>query len=94
MSLFHLLRLKIGPQKLQSVIVLYNLYKFHLELCIPRYINSPQVSCLGMNPGRSWNPNLEGSYIPEYSESEAEFWTQCTERFYLQPLKFLAPDPF
>ena len=34
------------------------------------HVNSPQVSCLGMNPGRGWNPNLEESYLLEYSESE------------------------
>ena len=38
------------------------------------------------------NPNLEGSYLPEYSESEAAFWTQCTSGFYLRPLQFLASD--
>ena len=50
------------------------------------------MSCLGMNTGRGWNPNLEGSYLPKYSESKAAFWTQCTSGFYLRPLQFLAPD--
>ena len=43
-------------------------WNIHLDLCSRRYNNSPQVSCLGMNPGRGWNPNLEESYLLEYSE--------------------------
>ena len=70
-----------------------NLPKFHLDLHSPRYSNSPQVSCLGMNPRRGWSPNLQGSYLKEYSESEAAFWIQCTSGFYLQPMQFLAPEP-
>ena len=62
---------------------LEHLQEFHLDLCSPSYNNSAQVSCLGMNSRRGWNPNLEGSYLPEYRESEAEFWTQCTSGFYL-----------
>ena len=52
--------------------------KFHLDLHIPRYRNFTQVSCLGMNQGRGWNPNLEESYLPEYSKSESEPFTQGT----------------
>ena len=37
-----------------------------------------------MNPGRGWNPNLEESYLLEYSESEDETWRQCTLGFYLK----------
>ena len=92
-SLFHLLVLNFGPQKLQSVIFLEHLQEFHLDLCSPSYSSSPQVSYLWMNSGRGWNPNLEGSYLQEYSESEAEFWTQCTSGFYLWPLQFSAPEP-
>ena len=36
---------------------------------------------------------MEGSYLPEYSEYEAEFWIQCTNGFYLRPLKVVAPEP-
>ena len=43
-----------------------------------------------MNPGRGWNPNLEESYLPEYSDSEAEIFTQCTTRISLWPVKILA----
>ena len=46
-----------------------------------------------MNPGRGWNPNLEESSLQEYSESEAENFTQYTSAIYLHPLKILAPDP-
>ena len=45
-----------------------------------------------MNSRRGWNPDLEGSYLPEYSEYEAEFWTQCKYGFYILPLKFSAPE--
>ena len=48
------------------------LTKFHLEIRSPRYRNFPSVSYLGMNPGRGWNPDLEESYLPEYSEYEAD----------------------
>ena len=54
----------------------------------------PQVSCLGMNSGGGWNPNFDGSYLPEYSEYEAEFWTQCKPGFHLQPLLVSAHEPF
>ena len=72
MSLFHHQSLKILPQKVQSVPYLEHLVKFHLDIFSPRYNNSPQVSCLGMNGGRGWNPDLEESYLPEYSEYEDE----------------------
>ena len=92
-SLFHLLGLKIGPQKLNSVSFLEHIHKFNLDLFIPRYSNSPQVSCLWMNSGRGWNSNLEGSYLPEYSESEVKVLIQCTSRFYRRPMQFSAPKP-
>ena len=77
MSLLHILGLKLRQQKLKSISFLEYLYKFHLDLCRPRYSNSPQVSYLGMKLGRGWNPNLEGSYLLEYIESEVELWIQC-----------------
>ena len=83
MSLFHLLGLKILTQQLKSIPYLEHLDKFHLDLRIPRYSNSPKVSCLGMNPRRGWNPNLEESYLPEYSEYEAEIFTQGTSGLYI-----------
>ena len=46
-----------------------------------------------MNFGRGWNPNLEGSYIPEYRESKAKFWIQCKSGFYIQLLQFSTLDP-
>ena len=46
-----------------------------------------------MNSRRGWNPNVEGLYIQEYSESDTEIWTQCTSGFYLRPMKFSAPEP-
>ena len=70
-----------------SMIFMQHLEKLNFDLCSPRYSNSPQVSYLGMNPRRGWNPNLEGSYILEYSESEAEFWTQNSSGFYIRSLK-------
>ena len=83
--LFHLQGLKILPKKLKFAPFLEHLEKFQLDLRSLRYSNSPQVSCLGRNPGRGWNPNLEESYLLEYRESEAETWTQCTSGIYLQP---------
>ena len=47
-----------------------------------------------MNPGRDWNPNLEESYLPEYSEYEAEIFTKGTSIFYLWYVKILALDMF
>ena len=70
------------------MLFLKHLHKFHLDLCSPIYSNSPQVSCLGMNPGRGWNSNLEGSYLVDYSKSEAEFWTQCHQDFIFYLCKF------
>ena len=64
-----------------------HLEKFHLDLCISRDRNSPQVSCLGRNPWRGWNPNLEESYLLEYREYEAENWTQCALGIYIRPVK-------
>ena len=77
---------------LKSVMFLEHLQEFHLDICIPSYSSSPQVFCLWMNSGRGWNPNLEGSYLPDYSEYEADFWTQCSSGFYLRSLKFSASD--
>ena len=57
MSLLHLLGLKHGPQKVQFVPFLEHLQEFHLDLCSSRYCRSTQMSCLGMNSGRGWNPN-------------------------------------
>ena len=74
-SLVHLLSLKFGPPKLKSIPFLENFQEFHLDLYSPSYSNSSQVSCLKMNSERGWNPNLEGSYLPEYTEYEAEVWT-------------------
>ena len=51
-SLFHLMVLNFGPQKLNSVILLENLQEFNLDLCSPIYSNVPQVSCLKMNSRR------------------------------------------
>ena len=72
---------------------LENLHKFHLDLVSQGYSYSPQVSCLEMNPGRGWNPDLEESYLLEYSEYEAEFWIQCKSGFYIRPVKFLSLEP-
>ena len=47
-----------------------------------------------MNPGRGWKPNLEESYLPEYSESKAEMFTQGTSGFYLHPVKFFSPETY
>ena len=44
-----------------------------------------------MNPGRGWNPDLEESYLLEYSEFEAEFFTQGTSRFYLRSVNISTP---
>ena len=89
MSLFHHQGLKI----LTNVLYLENSTKFYLDLCSPSYRNSPLVSYLGMNPGRGWNPDLEESYLPEYSESEVELVTQCSEQMFLFPVKISASEP-
>ena len=72
MSMCHILGLKLGKQKVESVHCLEHLHKFNLNLCIPRYSNSPQVSGLGMNRGRGWNPNLDELHLLEYSESKGK----------------------
>ena len=93
-SLVDLLSLIFGPPKSKSVPFLEHLQEFHLDLCSPRYFNYPQVSCLWMNSGRGWNPNVEGSYLPENSEYEAKFGTKCKELCYHRPPQFSPPDPF
>ena len=45
-----------------------------------------------MNLGRGWNLNLEESYLPEYSESEAEIFTQGTSIFYFWLVKIAVVD--
>ena len=45
-----------------------------------------------MNPGRGWNPDVEESYLPGYSESEAIIFTHDTSRFYIWAMNILAPD--
>ena len=75
------------------MIFLENLQELHLDLCSPIYSNYPQVSCLGMNYGRGWNPNLEGSYLPEYREFEAKVWIKCTSLCHLRSLQFATPEP-
>ena len=72
---------------------LEHLDKFNLDLHILRYRNSPHVSCLGRNLGRGWNPNLEESYVLEYSKSEAKNWKKCTSGIYLRSVSILEPDP-
>ena len=44
-----------------------------------------------MNLGRGWNPDLEETYFPEYSEYEANMFTQGTSRFYLWSMKKISP---
>ena len=92
MSLVNLQDLKLLPQKLKSVPFIEHLDKFHLDLYILRYSNSPQVSCLGMNPGRGWNHDLEESYLLEYSEFDAETFTKGTSVFHLRPVKISVHD--
>ena len=46
-----------------------------------------------MNPRRGWKPDLEESYLPEYSESEDETFTESTSGIYLQPVNVSALDP-
>ena len=45
-----------------------------------------------MNSGRGWNPDLEESYLPEYSKSEADIFKYGTSGFYLRLVKMLSPD--
>ena len=47
-----------------------------------------------MNLGRGWNPDLEESYLPEYSESEVETFTQGTSGIYICPINILGPEPY
>ena len=75
------------------MIFLEHFQEFNLDLCSQIYSNFPQVSCLGMNYGRGWNSILEESYLPEYSESKAETFTQRTPRIYLQTMKVSAVEP-
>ena len=46
-----------------------------------------------MNPGRGWKLDLVESYLPEYSESEAETFTKGTSGMYLRPIKVSAHEP-
>ena len=46
-----------------------------------------------MNLARGWNPDLEESYLPKYSESEVETFTYGTSGIYLRPVKVLAREP-
>ena len=46
-----------------------------------------------MNPGRGWNPDLEESYLPKYSESKTETFTQGTSGIYIRSVKVSAPEP-
>ena len=46
-----------------------------------------------MNPGRGWKPDLEESYLPEYSKVEAATFTQSYAGIYLWLVKFSAFDP-
>ena len=93
MSLFHLRGLRLLPHKLNSVTYVEHLAKFHLDLCIPRYSNYTKVFYLGMNARRGWNPDLEESYLPEYSEFEAETFTQGTSRIIFQHVNVSDLDP-
>ena len=45
-----------------------------------------------MNTRRGWNHKLEDSYLLEYSESQAETFTQGTSEIYLRPVKVSAPE--
>ena len=71
-----------------------HILKFHLDVFSLRYSNYPQVSYLGMNPGRGWNLDLEESYLLEYNESEAETFTDGSLGIYLWPVKVSAPDTY
>ena len=52
------------------------------------------MSCLGINRGRGWNPDLEESYLPEYSESKAEMYIQCSQRTFLWSVKISSSENF
>ena len=94
MSLVDIMSLIFRSPKLKSIPFLENLQEFHLDLCSSRYCRSPQVSYLWIISGRGWNPNLERSYLLEYSEYEAENWKKYTSGFYIRPMKYLALDTF
>ena len=47
-----------------------------------------------MNLGRGRNPHLEESYLPEYSESKAEIFTQGTSGFYFRLVKIADLDTY
>ena len=87
-SRVHLLSLTFIEKKVQYVPFLENLQECHLDICSPRYCNSPQESCLWMIYGRGWNPNFERSYLPEYSGSKADFCKQCSSGLYPRSLQF------
>ena len=86
-----------GSKKFTTERTIYSLYgtswKIQFGLRNRRYSNSPKVSFLGMNPGLGWKPDLEESYLREYSDYQATKFTQGTWGIYLQLVKFLAPDP-
>ena len=44
-----------------------------------------------MNRGRGWNPDLEESYLLEYSEYEDESFTNGTSEIYLRPVNVSSP---
>ena len=46
-----------------------------------------------MNPRRGWNPDLEESYLPEYSESEDKSFTQFFAQTFIWPVKISASEP-
>ena len=46
-----------------------------------------------MNLARGWNPDLEESYLLEYSEPEVEIFTHGTFGSYLWHIKISAPGP-
>ena len=46
-----------------------------------------------MNLGIGWNPDLEESYLPEYSKVEAATFTQSYAGIYRWLVKFSAPEP-
>ena len=46
-----------------------------------------------MNSGRGWNPELEESYLLNYSESEVETFTHGTTRSHIRLVKVSSPEP-
>ena len=86
-----------SESNIQTIEIIFHYFSWtssgiHLDLGSPSYIDFLQVSCLGMNSGRGWNHNLDGSYLPEYREYETEFFTQCTSGFYLWPMQVSADE--